>query len=399
MATESNAAFKSRAIDLEMSEPRFQLLVDAGVKNFGQFAFICQYQPGSSDETPLIKVLGEIYTARVAGGELSVGERAILRRLYFESHTTAVQEMRIRLERQPDDTPKSLPMAERIERLNAFKQSHAHLVLDYASEPSHKLVDLVCQQAESQVVCYIELSMCTSREAEITHRKKEPFVSIDSTGNLKLSKQEKELKVDATGDLRIRQCMQRRAVAYHLANIATYKVLEEFTAKLFHYLAKEPISNYKPVSMQQIIQADRELWIQVSQSTRGKILTSTPKPIDEAIKKLAESTSVLYHLLPLPQYSNPKPADNPKVDRSRTPKRNRGKGNKGKGKSGGKGGSKPDLPADCVSTDDQGRNICFAYQWGKCQHPGPMCSRGMHTCWLSKCHGQHPYTACPNKKQ
>ena len=131
MATESNAAFKARALDLGLSEERFELLIGAGVKNFGQYAFICQYQPGSSDEPPLLKVLGEIYTADVAGGELTVGERSILRRLYFESHTTAVQEMRLRIERQPDDTPKSIPMAERIERLNAFKESHCHLIMDY----------------------------------------------------------------------------------------------------------------------------------------------------------------------------------------------------------------------------------------------------------------------------
>ena len=286
MATESSAAFRSRALDLGLAEDRFELLVGAGVRNFGQYAFICQYQPGSSDEGPLLKVLSEIYTTDVTGGELTVGERSILRRLYFESHTTAVQEMRIRLERQPDDTPKAIPMAERIERLNAFKESHCHLVLDYSSEPSHKLVDLVCQQAESQVVSYIELSLCTSRETEITHRKKETHVSIDNSGMIKLTKQDREVKTEVTGDLKVRQCMQRRAVAYHLANIATYKTLEKFTAKLFHYLTKEPVASHRPISLQQIIQADRELWIQVSQTTRGKILTSNPKPIDEAVARL-----------------------------------------------------------------------------------------------------------------
>ena len=163
------------------------------------------------------------------------------------------------------------------------------------------MVDLVCQQAESQVVSYIELSLCTSRETEITHRKKETQVSIDNSGLIKLTKQDREVKTEVTGDLKVRQCMQRRAVAYHLANIATYKTLEKFTAKLFHYLTKEPVASHRPISLQQIIQADRELWIQVSQTTRGKILTSNPKPIDEAVAKLSESTEVLYHLMPLPR--------------------------------------------------------------------------------------------------
>lgn len=78
MATESSAAFRSRALDLGLAEDRFELLVGAGVRNFGQYAFICQYQPGSSDEGPLLKVLSEVYTADAAGGELTVGERSIL---------------------------------------------------------------------------------------------------------------------------------------------------------------------------------------------------------------------------------------------------------------------------------------------------------------------------------
>lgn len=393
MATESQAAFKSRALDLGLDESRFQLMLDAGIRNFGQYAFICQYQPGSADETPLLKALSEIFTPAI--GELTVGERAIMRRLYFESHTTAVQEMRIRLEAKPDDTPKQIPMAERIERINLFKQQHSHLVMDYALEPSHKLVDLVCAQAESQVVSYIELSLCTSREAEITHRKREPHVSVAANGTLQFTKQERELKIDISGDLRIRQCMQRRAIAYHLANIASYKVLEEFTTKLFHYLAKEPIANYKPVSIHQVIQADRELWIQVSQQTRGKILTASPKPIDEAIEALTDSTTVMYHLLPLPQGPASSQKQRP-AERSRSPRRTKGKG-KGKSKS-KQSPPKLDIPPHCVTRDKQNRNLCFAFQWGKCKHPGPRCSRGMHNCWLGTCLGDHPYNECPKKE-
>ena len=65
------------------------------------------------------------------------------------------------------------------------------------------------------------------------------------------------------------------------------------------------MASHRPISLQ-IIQADRELWIQVSQTTCGKILTSNPKPIDEAVAKLSKSTEVLYHLTPLPQSSQPR---------------------------------------------------------------------------------------------
>ena len=73
------------------------------------------------------------------------------------------QEMR-RLEREPGDTviPPSLCLWLRGSK--GWMQSHTHLVLDYASEPSHKLVDLVCLQAESQVMCYLFDCGCVYQE-------------------------------------------------------------------------------------------------------------------------------------------------------------------------------------------------------------------------------------------
>ena len=54
-----------------------------------------------------------------------------------------------------------------------------------------------------------------------------------------------------TGELRVRLCMQRRALAFQIANVATFVTLDSFIAKLFALLTKKPIAGYKVVSLAQ----------------------------------------------------------------------------------------------------------------------------------------------------
>ena len=74
--------------------------------------------------------------------------------------------------------------------------------------------------------------------------------------------------------------MQRRALAFQLANIATFTVLDAFISKLFA-LTRKPIAGYKAVTLSQVIAADQALWQLVAQEIRGQVMTSgDPKPID-----------------------------------------------------------------------------------------------------------------------
>lgn len=79
----------------------------------------------------------------------------------------------------------------------------------------------------------------------------------------------------------------------------TYSEVERFNTKLFHCLQKDVAPGFRQGTLGQVLQADREMWIQVSQHTRGQILTSNPKPIDDdAIKRFADCPEVTYYLLP-----------------------------------------------------------------------------------------------------
>ena len=69
--------------------------------------------------------------------------------------------------------------------------------------------------------------------------KKEPALDFASDGSIRLSKKHPEAAADTTEELRVRLCMQRRALAFQIANIGTFVTLDVFIAKLFSLLVIE----------------------------------------------------------------------------------------------------------------------------------------------------------------
>ncbi len=172
MAVDPEAAFKSRALELGISEIHFNLLAGRNVKSFAAFAFVSAYQPNSQDEKPFVDALTDILGAP-PGDMLPV-----YRRLFYESHTLAIQDLRTRLESRDNQEPRKLAMPERMDRLGRLKAALPGITLDAQLEPSHALVDRVVAMAEEQSVYYIDLSLCTSRESEVNMLKKEPNFGV-----------------------------------------------------------------------------------------------------------------------------------------------------------------------------------------------------------------------------
>ena len=228
--------------------------------------------------------------------------------------------------------------------------------------------------AEEQSVYYIDLSLCTSRETEVNMLKKEPALEFTADGS---SKKHPEASADTTGELRVRLCMQRRALAFQIANIASFVTLDTFISKLFALLTKKPIAGYRNVSLSQIVAADQALWQKIAQETRGLILTSgDPKPVDKAVLEFMDSAEVTYHLLPVrdgPKPNPDKPPKPPKPPKKPNP-RNPAQGD----------GDRPpkvakvDIPSDCATKDESNQNICFAFNRKTCPVRGPKCRRGVH---------------------
>ena len=112
--------------------------------------------------------------------------------------------------------------------------------------------------------------------------KKDLTFKLDSSGNLKATQRDDITEVSLSGDIRVRQALQRRALAYDLSKMVGYRTLETWTERLFATMMTEPPPNYKAVNMRQVQEADKKLWQIISEKTRGNVAVQADgtKPVE-----------------------------------------------------------------------------------------------------------------------
>ena len=296
MAIDSKVAFQNRAVELGIDQAEIDSLETAGIHSYATYAYCSTYQPGQNDDTALITFL-----TTTLGGAPSAASTARFRRLFFEAHALSLEDLKSRADRSESSEARIIPLAEKMDRIRQQQERLTGLSFTPQSEPSHSLIDRVCQQLEDNVITYIELNRCSSRHDEALHSKVDTSLALDNSGSLRLNKKQRLDDVNVTGEHKLRQAFLRRSLAYDLAGIATFSVLDLWTQKLFEKMNEAPLSSYKHISVEQIINADKALWVKVSNGTRGRLQpkTGTDKPFDVAFAKFSEHPEVLQHLTPL----------------------------------------------------------------------------------------------------
>ena len=397
MALDSRVAFQQRAAQVDIPTADIDALEVAGIDTFAKYAFCSQYQPGAPDERPLVEFL-----TNCLGGAPTEAMMSKYRRLFFESHALCLQDLRQKVDRTDHTETKVLPLAEKVERINQVKAKLPGLLVTQQLEPSHQLVDKVVQQWEENSLRYMELSACNSREQEILAERSQPSLSFDASGNIKVTKKQELAQCSLTGDLRLRNAMQRRALAYEIAGIASFVVLERWSNMLFERLQQEPPSGYRYVTHDQLLRADKALWLRVAEETRAQVQgDGVRKPVEEAIEKWSIHPEIQYHIMPMPTGSSSSTTN--KTQQSNSPsqgmpilKDNDNKASKGKGK--GKQKGKIQIPGDCeITFGENQKPICMKYNIGTCRgnvKPGKRCQYGFHVCWKKSCHKPHSAVEC-----
>ena len=397
MALGSRVAFQQRAAQVDIPAAEIDALEEAGIDTFAKYAFCSQYQPGAPDERPLTEFL------RNALGEAPTeAMMSKYRRLFFESHALCLQDLRQKVERTDHTETKVLPLAEKVERINQVKAKLPGLLITQQLEPSHQLVDKVVQQWEENSLRYMELSTCTSREQEMLAEKNQPSITFDASGNIKVTKKQELAQCSLTGDLRLRSAMQRRALAYEIAGIASFVVLERWSNMLFERLQQDPPTGYRYVTHEQLIGADKAMWLRVAEETRAQVQgDGLRKPVEEAIEKWSIHPEIQYHMMPMPSGSSSSAATKPQQNTPQSTVKPVVKDNdvrvaKGKGK--GKQKGKIQIPEDCeIKFGDNNKPICMKYNIGTCRgnvKPGKRCQYGFHVCWKKSCHKPHSAVEC-----
>ena len=87
-----------------------------------------------------------------------------------------------------------------------------------------------------------------------------------------------------------------------LSGVLSDKVAELWQTSLFTCLQREAPPGYKAVTVNQIMEADKRLWVLLSERTRGNVASKlgSPPPCDAEFTKLADSQEILSFPAPLP---------------------------------------------------------------------------------------------------
>ena len=416
MATilDSVNVFEERCRIIGLSSESANALKASGIDTLNKIAFSSSFQVGAPDDGPLLAVLND---ARLASAPplapASAGDKACFRRLHFEAQTMSLADLKVRVEATGETTPRRLPQAERSARQDSQISRLCGLSLTGDLEPSHGLIDLVFQQLEEGILRFVPLDQCTKRSQELTGIKKDSQVIKVSGTSLSVSNQEKPPVANLSTELRIKSAMMRRALAYDQAGLAKYASIMEWVDYLFEQLAREPVEGYSTVTMEQVLQADKCLWIKCAELTRKGLASSDPalpSPLEHAIQQARVDPQVFLLLMPLQRSAARSSASRPPMEGERAPKYPYGgKGSeprgqswsKGKGK--GKNRSQIRLPKELAGLHHRtkdGANICFGYNLGHCSavQPGQTCKRGKHVCMVPFCGEEHTHKQCPKKK-
>ncbi|CAE7385655.1 unnamed protein product [Symbiodinium sp. CCMP2592] len=355
---DSKAAFKARAIELNFPEETLTKLAAINVDTFGALAFIGPLQAGTTDEGPLISML-----KRALGSAPDDGLLSIARRLWFESTTQALAEMRGQVERTDASEPVRMPLAERTQRLAALQKRLVGIHWTSDIEPSHKLQDLVAEMVSDQSLLWIPWDRLTSRALEITSDKTDQAVSFDSAGNLKLVKRSTEPSCSTIGEYAVKLALQRRSLAFELARVCRYEYLESWHDQLLQVHMRSQPSGHQRVSIAQLREADKFLWTRIAEDTRGSLSMRSDGsyPFEASLAKWKDHTQVQCYLLPLMRSPPPPPTPHmPNKDGEKggkdklqkTPKIR--KDTPGAEKPSGSGVKKWSVPEGCHSQDAAG---------------------------------------------
>ena len=295
---ESIAVLKSRADFVGIEQPGIDALETNGFTSLAKWAFGSSYVPGAPDDAPFLRLLKDMH-----GGTMpNAGQVSAFRRLHFEARTLSIADLREKVARTDESAPRRLMAPERASRYEAQKLRLPHLVLQGELEPSNSLIDEVVQMAEDEVLHYLPLESCTRRDQEVTGKKKDSSLKLDSTGFLKVADDVEGPCADLATDWKVRVALQRRSLAFDQANLVDYSLFEKWHVALYTHLNRLPPPGYAQVTLSQAIAADQELFKRMAEKTRSGIRQRQDgtRPLQVAFLDAMNDASVVHALLPLP---------------------------------------------------------------------------------------------------
>ena len=392
---DSEATFVQQAQEVGLGEPWIDALRTSSLATFAKLSFAIT-SPGTvaSDEQ-----INRFLNTLRGGVAATIAETSAFKRLLFESQTLMMHRFKS-VARGDEVTPKRMAPPEREARLARQKQQLRGLDISGPTEPSYGLYDLCTSMIEKNEISYISPSKCLSRQQELVGSKPEKEIQLDASKTaLVIKEQPSVAEINISSDLALYQALVRRTLAMDLTGLATFEVMKRWVDRMFEIYSQSPAPGFSKVSQAQLLRADRQSFIRLSEMFTGslKATTTAGYPLDPHIEKLYTDVSVTYYMLPIPT-SSQSSSSSDKTDKKRPEAAPKAaapankflkSGTKGKGK-GKKREPVPQALKGMHSRTPQGDAICFGYNLGTCKH-GSSCQR-KHVCAVPGCYKNHPQT-------
>ena len=394
---DSKPVFITRLLSAGLPTDVIDRLIAGKIDTLGRLAYGSAAQPFTGDDSLFVAMI----CAKLRQTEDEIGSDIMgdLRRIWAESHTVAVAEIKHKVEATGESQPRKLPIPERAARLEAQIGRLAGVCINSRLEPSHSLCDAVEQMKQDEQLRYIAPESCTSRESELQGVRKEKFAADVP-------------KADVSNEFRARLALQRRSLALDQSELMKYDDSESYHNFLYDLILQPVPASHVPISLHQVLQADKFLWGRMSEYCRRGISRRADgsRPMQQALERARLDPVVLAMLQPLPKGSgsgggggyqqqenkgrgkSTSKGGEDSQKRKHDSSSDGGRKGKGKGKDRGPFVAMPKALIGMHSKTKDNKRICFAYNLSGCDG-GVECSKGSHVC--CKCLGSHPLAACP----
>ena len=390
---ESEAAFKTKALERGLTAVQHARLVAAGITNLSKLAFAIT-TPGTPPPDDSLKgLLADDITT------VNVGSLSSIRRLTFDAQTLSAAQVKHALAGTDAGRKVELVPAERAQRILDQKTKMAGMELTGPLECSHTSYDYVAKMLEGNVPTYLEPHRFTTRASEVSKERPGREVVLDHT-LLTVKDAERKDKCAIQTDLQLSQALTRRALACDLMKACSFRTMERWHRFLLDQMQLTAPPHFKPPSMEQVLRTDRAAWVRVAEQVPSlKRAADGSLPLDKAIDDLRTDPTVVFNLIPLPGGSGKSASESPAKPRPAKPvnkdaplskksPKGKGKGKRGKGK----------MPLELLGLNQHtksGSRICYNFNLPRgCAVTD--CPRGSHVCM--QCFGGHSYQDCPSKQ-
>ena len=399
---ESRAVFKERAQRVGLPESARDRLIAQGVDTLAKLAFAS----GNPGEAPTEAILKQLIEEQGKPAP-SVGTIAAVRHLVFEAQTVLVSQTKAMTETREE--VKELAPAERRARVRDQATRLKGIPMTGQSECAHASYDLVMKMMTDNCVHYLPPSKFITREAELRHDK--PQKELDVQGSSIIVKpKEPDQSCDTSTALSLHHALQRRSLALDVVGATDYFKVQASSDFLMSHLREPAMQGFKPTTVQQVLAADRAVWVRLSELTPDGIRADSAGnlPLDALWARLENDPKVVFHLLPQASSGHAasgaakRGADQASLDQDPGSQKPGKKPRKGKGK------GKAQPPKEPANVPDELKGLCSFTKTGKrrcwsfnmtcgCSQAkiGQECPRRLHVC--VRCGGHHAAHACPEK--